>query len=189
MNIHFVDAENIGLKQIKEIHTRRSDEVFIFSKAKTAPTLCRELSFKCFGQYPSGKDQADFYIIAKLAIHLEKYKNYHDIRFVLYTNDKKLISAFKFQCNQYNAMCVIIQTNNIVVSTSSPIQKKKKRQLPTQNPIQLIYSYLKQPRQLNPELQERLRLSKSEFSRAITLLIRENKIMRIPNKKKYWIRC
>lgn len=67
MKIIFVDAENIGLKELYKINTSIVDKVFVFSKNHAFKLICDQSLYHLLNDYPSGQNQADFYIIAYLS--------------------------------------------------------------------------------------------------------------------------
>lgn len=66
MRFIFVDAENIGLKEVEAIDASISDKVLVFSKNDTVKEVCERKLFLYISSYPTGSNQADFYIIGNL---------------------------------------------------------------------------------------------------------------------------
>ena len=181
MKIKFVDAENVGLKVIDDIHLSAGDKVYVFSNtdAKRMKHACKEHHFIRLSGYPTGANQADFYIVAYLSRMLSTLpKNEVKICvFELYTKDKNLISAFKFQCNLDSAKYRICNDIEKVIEHNTTSNTKR------------IFDALKTERPLNPKLQDKLGLSQSEFTRAIYALIKNKKIQRSLKRKKFWVQC
>lgn len=100
MKLIFVDAENIGLRQLEEIKSTFTDRMFVFTKDNSIKAFCEAKSFLAMSAYPSGPNQADFYIIAKLVslIGSMSSEQTKSCEFVLYSQDSALVSAFSFQC-------------------------------------------------------------------------------------------
>lgn len=184
MKIIFVDAENIGLKELKKINASVIDKVFVFSKSDSIKAFCENYLYLYLSDYPSGSNQADFYIIAYLSRILSSIDRdqIDSLYFELISNDENLISAFKFQCSQLGGQHKITRTkasNVVPLSINSDIEASQKK----------IHACLISPKVLGPELQKQLGLSKSTFSKAINELAKNNKIKRSPESKKKWIQC
>ncbi|MGL4734650.1 MAG: hypothetical protein ACRCWB_06105 [Enterovibrio sp.] len=96
MKMIFVDAENIGVKELEKIQATVIDKVFVFSKVESVQRICEKALFLFLSDYPSGPNQADFYIIAYLSrvLSILDKKQFSAVHFELYSNDKSLISAF-----------------------------------------------------------------------------------------------
>lgn len=94
----FVDAENVGLKELEKIGASIIDKVFVFSKSEAVKLVCDKSLYLFLSDYPTGQNQADFYIVAYLSrvlLALDK-KQLDSVNFELYSNDESLISAFEF---------------------------------------------------------------------------------------------
>ncbi|CAH0535568.1 hypothetical protein VST7929_03119 [Vibrio stylophorae] len=184
MKMIFVDAENIGLKALEKVKASVIDKVFVFSKLEPVQRVCEKSLFLYLSDYPSGANQADFYIIAylsKVLLALDK-KQFSTVNFELYSNDENLIAAFQFQCDQLGANVKSIRTKDDTVVQMPSVQKKI-------SPEEKVFSALKSPRSLDPSLQKQLGLSKPDFSKAIQSLTQSKKIQRSPECKRKWIRC
>lgn len=75
MKIYYVDAENIGLSMLDELTISILDRVFVFTNSESLKSACGNALLTCVSGYPSGQNQADFYIIAHLSnvlSHLSK---------------------------------------------------------------------------------------------------------------------
>ncbi|APC87642.1 TPA: hypothetical protein NKP78_004625 [Vibrio parahaemolyticus] len=184
MKMIFVDAENIGLKELEKVKATVLDKVFVFSKLESVQRVCEKSLFLYLSDYPSGANQADFYIIAYLSrVLLALDKNqFGTVNFELYSNDENLISAFEFQCGQLGANVKSIRTKDDTVVQLPNVQKKS-------TPQDKVFSALKLPRPLDPSLQKQLGLSKSDFSKAINELTKSKKIKRSPESKRKWVCC
>jgi hypothetical protein len=188
MKVIFVDAENVGLKELEKINASIVDKVFVFSKSDAVKLVCEKSLYLCLNDYPTGQNQADFYIIAYLSrvlLALDK-KQLGSTHFELYSNDENLITAFEFQCGQLGATCQSIRTREqtVVPITESPSTSPK----PSSAEAKLLKA-LKSPHSLDPQFQQRLGLSKSDFTKAINELSKSNQIKRSPQSKKMWVRC
>ena len=64
MKIIFVDAENVGLKELEKIKASIVDKVLVFSRVESIKQTCEKLLYLCLSDYPEGANQADFHIIA-----------------------------------------------------------------------------------------------------------------------------
>ncbi|WP_370598899.1 hypothetical protein NMD15_07025 [Plesiomonas shigelloides] len=188
MKFIFVDAENIGLKEVEKIQASVIDKVFVFSKSDAAKAHCEKYLYLFLSDYPSGNNQADFYIIASLAraLSLLDKKQLSVINIELYSNDSNLISAFDFQCKLVGAKCIVNKTNeNVVVpllQNASSIQSLT----PTE---EKLYKLLKSPKSLNEEFQKQTGLSQADLSKAINALRNLKLIARDPGNTKKWVRC
>ena len=192
MKMIFVDAENIGLKALEAVEATVIDKVFVFSKVESVQRACEKSLFLFLSDYPSGSNQADFYIIAYLSrvlLALDK-KQYGTVSFELYSNDENLIAAFEFQCAQLGARVNSIRTKHETVVSlpqNGATQPKaaKKIQLLTERLLSLLNS----PMALNPDLQSELGATKSEFTQVVNTLIQAQKIRRSDENKRLWICC
>ncbi|ELI5719952.1 hypothetical protein KW443_09225 [Vibrio fluvialis] len=186
MKMIFVDAENVGLKELEKIGASIIDKVFVFSKSEAVKLICDKSLYLFLSDYPTGQNQADFYIVAYLSrvlLALDK-KQLGSVNFELYSNDESLISAFEFQCGQLGAAYRSVRTrdNTVVpIVEASPAKHK--------SPEEKLLHALNTPRALDPSFQKQLGLSKSDFSRAIQGLSQSNQIKRSPQSKKKWVRC
>ena len=181
MKIIFIDAENIGLKEVKSLGTSILDKVFVFSKIESVKIFCEKMLYHFVSDYPNGANQADFCIIAYLSrmlVNLTK-KEKSAIEFELYTNDVNLSQAYTNQCDLFSAKSAIIKTKITQVVTPIVLDKP----LPNE---QKLLKALKEP-QTGTELKALFNLSQQEFSRLITHLIKNKKIKRSSKSKKKWI--
>ncbi|MGF1686130.1 hypothetical protein L4C36_05470 [Photobacterium japonica] len=200
MKMIFVDAENIGLKALEKIEASVVDKVFVFSKDDTVKRACDSALFLCLSDYPTGANQADFYLIAYLARVLSTLPCpiLRECTLALYTNDENLISAFELQCALFGSKCKIVRTKkDTVVSLTPRIEPQKLINKPTNKPdntqplkhTDRLFNALTSPRAFNTKLQKELGLTQPEFTRAIQQLREKNKIQRSPQSKKQWIQC
>ncbi|EHZ2656851.1 hypothetical protein K5N43_004296 [Vibrio vulnificus] len=176
MKMVFVDAENVGLKELEKLRASAIDKVFVFSKSEAIKQCCEKNLFLYLSDYPNGQNQADFYIVAYLSriLTMLDKKQLGTVSFELYSNDESLISAY-FR---------VVRTKE---ETVVPI-KQQKKQL-SQSPEEKIYQALKVPTALDPSFQETLGLSRQVFTRAVNVLSTTNKIQRSTENKKKWVRC
>ncbi len=128
MKIIFIDAENIGLKALKDVNTSILDKVFVFSKNEGIQQYCNKSLFINITDYPTGPNQADFLIISYLSRIVANLKEDElKIIFELVTNDEALISAYESICQSFNVLYQIIRTN-------------KKEELPIEEDVSDIVS-------------------------------------------------
>ena len=80
----FVDAENVGLKELEKLKASVVDKVFVFSKVDSVIQFCEKQLYLCLSDYPCGANQADFYIIAYVAR-------------ILAVLDKKQLGSIRFK--------------------------------------------------------------------------------------------
>ncbi|MGL5291591.1 MAG: hypothetical protein ACRC9T_06690 [Vibrionaceae bacterium] len=194
MKIVFVDAENVGVKALEKIQATIIDKVFVFSKVESVRRICEKSLFYCLSDYPSGANQADFYIIAYLVrvISMLDAKLLAVMNLELYSNDENLISAFHFQCEQFGAKVQIMRTKSSKENTElHPITTNviKISAAQTPSPQDKLFSALSSPRALDADLQLHLGLSQPDFTRAITELIKLQKIQRSAESKQKWVQC
>ncbi|MBF4232838.1 hypothetical protein EA002_24185, partial [Vibrio anguillarum] len=105
------------------------------------------------------------YIIAYLSrvlLALDK-KQLGSIHFELYSNDENLITAFEFQCDQLGATCQSIRTRE---QTVVPITESASTSPKPNSAEAKLLKALKSPHSLDPQFQQRLGLSKSDFTKA-----------------------
>ncbi|MBS9939245.1 hypothetical protein CWO17_11410 [Vibrio sp. 10N.286.45.A3] len=188
MKAIFVDAENVGLKELEKINATIVDKVFVFSKSDAVKLVCQKSLYHFLGDYPTGPNQADFYIIAYLSrvlLALDK-KQLGSTHFELYSNDESLITAFEFQCDLLGSSCQSIRTREQTVVSLIESKPKKSKKL---TPEERVLNALTSPQSLNPNFQKKVGLSQSDFSKAITELSKNKQIKRSPQSKKKWVSC
>ena len=182
MKIYYVDAENIGLTFLDELTISILDRVFVFTNLDSLKSACSNALLTCISGYPSGQNQADFYIIAHLSnvlAHLSKAEK-KAIEFRLCSKDQNLWKAFEFQCSlagvKASAPYINSETksNNVVVAISTSAEEK-------------ILKLMSQPI-TSIEIQRKLNIAQSEFTTSFNQLIRTGKIKRQANSKKHWHR-
>ncbi len=104
----------------------------------------------------------------------------------LHTNDAALILAFESICGEFECASSSIQT--LVKKGVKPEPPKAAPVIQLKaTPADKLYAALQQPQRFNPELQQRLKLSKSDFTKAVNELIKSGKIKR-SSTKKTWVR-
>lgn len=158
------------------------DRVFVFTNSESLKSACGNTLLTCVSGYPSGQNQADFYIIAHLSnvlSHLSKAEK-KVIEFNLCSKDQNLWKAFEFQCSLANvkssAPLITIETeiSNAVIAIDTSIETKILKLM--SQPITAI------------EIQLKLKVPQSEFTMAFNQLIKSGKIQRQENSKKHWLR-
>ncbi len=180
MRFLFVDAENIGLKEVEPIQAKISDKVFVFSKNEAIKQACERNLFLFISSYPTAPNQADFYIIGNLvgtiaSLTKEQKKS---CEFVLYSRDASLVTAFSFQCELHKVKHKIAlkpkSLDNVIEITQEKTLDQK------------ILNLLKKPT-ASETVRKQLKVPKSDFTRAMNTLIKDKQIQRSPNSKKNWI--
>lgn len=177
LKIYYVDAENVGLNLLDETKISILDRVFVFTNDEKLKSTCSSALLNSISGYPSGQNQADFYIIAHLSNVLSRLSKVEKmaIEFNLCSKDKNLWKAFNFQCllagvksNAPN-LTIEVEANN-VLAVSEKILKLMS------SPITVT------------EIQNKLKIQKPEFTRSFNQLIKLGKIKRQKESKKHWIR-
>ena len=182
LKIYYVDAENISLNMLGELAISIIDRVFVFTNSEGIKSACTNALLTCISGYPPGQNQADFYIIAHLSnvlSHLSKAEK-KAIEFNLLSKDQHLWKAFEFQCLLAGVKSIVphiaieTETNNVATAIDTSIEAK-------------IFKLMSQPITAT-EIQHKLNLTNSEFTKAFNQLIRNGKIKRQGNSKKHWQR-
>ena len=179
MKIYYVDAENIGLNTLDEHPISILDRVFVFTNSDSLKTACTNALLTCISGYPTGQNQADFYIIA----HLSKAEK-KAIEFTLCSRDQSLWKAFEFQCSlagvKSNAPHIdIIEVEKNIITTSTVKS--------TETSIEAkILKLMSQPIS-SIELQQKLKITQSEFTTSFNKLIKAGNIKRQASTKKLWL--
>ncbi len=182
MKFIFVDAENIGLKELEPIKAAVSDKVFVFSKNETVKETCERKFFLYLSSYPAGSNQADFYIIGNLVGIIASLTDVQKkaCEFVLYSRDNSLVLAFSFQCKLHKVKfkaALDPKINSIVV----PIKQQTKLD-------QRIIDLLVAPMTAE-EIRKNLNAPKPDFTRALHTLITGKRVKRSKSSKKKWVRA
>ncbi|NLY65139.1 MAG: hypothetical protein GX070_09345 [Alcaligenaceae bacterium] len=181
MKIYYIDAENIGINMLNELTISILDRVFVFTNSENLKSTCSNVLLSCVSGYPSGPNQADFYIIAHLSnvlSHLSKAEK-KAIEFNLYSKDQNLWKAFEFQCLlagvKSNAPHIVIEneTSNAITTVNTYIEEK-------------ILKLMSQPI-TSTEIQRELKIPQSEFTSSFNQLIKTGKIKRSESSKKHWL--
>ncbi|RRW39134.1 hypothetical protein EGJ52_24985 [Pseudomonas luteola] len=182
LKIYYVDAENIGLSMLDELNISILDRVFVFTNSESLKSACSNALLTCVSGYPSGPNQADFYIIAHLSnvlSHLSKAEK-KAIEFNLCSKDQNLWKAFEFQCSQAgvksSAPYITLQSesNNVVLAIDTSIEAKILKLM--SKPITSL------------EIQQKLKITQSEFTTSFNQLIKSGKIKRQESSRKHWFR-
>ncbi|MFT6816147.1 MAG: hypothetical protein ACJAZ3_002065 [Sphingobacteriales bacterium] len=180
MKIAFIDAENIGLKELEPIEAKVSDKVFVFSKNDAVKVLCERKFFLCMSSYPTGPNQADFYIIGNLVGIIASLTGEQKkvCEFLLYSRDNSLAQAFSFQCKLHKVKFKVplepkAPSNVIPITQKDAIEQK-------------IINMLVAPMTAE-EIRKDLKAPKPDFTKALNILIKGNKIKRSTSSKKKWV--
>ncbi len=194
MNIYYIDAENIGIGFFEETSISVLDRVFVFSNSDHLKSLCLNALITFVGGYPAGQNQADFYIIAHLSnvlAHLSKEEK-KAITFLLCSKDQSLWKAFEFQCllggvKSKSPLIPPAITSSSVEPLQISIENSSGLQKPVVKPSveQRILKCLSKPITV-VEMQEKLKIQKSEFTSVFNILIKSGKIKRVDGSKKKW---
>lgn len=181
MRIYYIDAENVGLSAIDHLTIAILDRVFVFTNSDSLKSACANALFTCVTDYPSGANQADFYIIAHLSnilAHLSKAEK-KAIEFILCSKDQSLWKAFEFQCKIANANASASHIKIDIEPSSAVIVDTLMETEILKNMGQPIKSI---------ELQQKLQISQSEFTISFNNLIKSGKIKRQDESKNKWLR-
>lgn len=184
MRFIFVDAENIGLKEVEAISASISDKVLVFSKNEAIKSVCERKLFLLNSSYPCSSNQADFYIIGNLVGIIASITEQQRVvcQFVLYSQDNSLVTAFSFQCKLHKVKHMIALEPKEKPKVQPAIEQKK----PKASLEHRIYEYFK-TEQKTETVRKKLKQSKPDFTRALNNLINSNKIKRVSKNKKTWV--
>lgn len=176
----FIDAENIGLKELEPIDAAVSDKVLVFSKNEAVKELCEKKFFLCMTSYPTGPNQADFYIIGNLVGIISSLTSEQRkvCEFVLYSRDNSLVLAFDFQCKLYKVR-FRAPLKPKAKNTAKPIKKNGTIE---NRIIDLLVTAM-----TAEEIRKGLNAQKPDFTKALKMLIQHNKITRSTVSKKKWV--
>lgn len=185
MRFIFVDAENIGLKEVESISASISDKVLVFSKDVAIKNVCERKLFLSNSSYPSGSNQADFYIIGNLVgIIASITEQQRELcQFVLYSQDNSLVTAFSFQCKLHKIKHKIALEPKVKPKAKPVIEQNKSIPILEDQ----IYEHFK-TEQKTETVRKKLKLSQSDYTNALNTLIKSNKIHRVSKSKKTWVR-
>ena len=182
MKIYYVDAENVGIDFLEGKKVSILDKVFVFTNNESFKLECENLLYTCVTGYPTGKNQADFYMIAHLTRLISQLSNKEKgvVNFIFCSKDQDLLKAFESQCS----------LAGIKAFTSYPADKNKaelNRESKKKNPSieSQILEKFAQPTKAC-DVQKALGLTKSEFSKTINKLIKAKKIKRQSKSSKKW---
>ncbi|MBM7074250.1 hypothetical protein JQC92_19840 [Shewanella sp. 202IG2-18] len=182
MKFIFVDAENIGLNQVGNVKATLTDKVFVFTKNRQVIELSERKLFQVFSSYPTGSNQADFYIIGNLVGVLASLSDEQkkQCQFVLWSQDNALVMAFEFQCRLHQVSCLIaLPPKNLTKAVPAVIKKEVTAE-------DRILNYFKRPR-LAESVRAMVQLSKPDFTRVLNKFIHNELIIRDPKNKKKWV--
>ncbi len=187
LKIYYVDAENIGLNKLDEHPISVLDRVFVFTNSDSLKTTCTNALLTCVSGYPSGQNQADFYIIAHLSnvlAHLSKAEK-KAIEFTLCSKDQSLWRAFEFQCSLAGVKShaphidfIEVEKNIITANTIKPSETSIEAK---------ILKLMSQPI-TSTELHQKLKISQSEFTNSFNKLIKSGAVKRQETAKKMWLK-
>ena len=179
MKFIFVDAENIGLKEVECINAHISDKVLVYSKNDSIKELCERKLFLNISSYPTGTNQADFYIIGHLSAVINTLED-TNTSFHLYSQDKSLVTAFSFQCDLYKVPCVIALPPKQLNTLDSELSSKP------DTAEDKLYQIFKME-QTTAQAKTSLNLPQADFTRALNTLIKTNRIKKTSLAKKTWL--
>jgi hypothetical protein len=200
LKIYYIDGENIGTNILNEMKLTAHDRVFIFTNTASHKTGYANPLFNIISGYPSGKNQADFHLIAHLAKVLAYLTRTEKsvIELVLHSKDIQLWRAFEFQCelaeikssNPYIGPAVAqtkpissplpvpspsagASSNNVVVPLDTSLETK-------------ILKFIAKPRTFT-EIAGQMKVSQSVMTTTFNQLIKEGKVQRQSASKKHWV--
>ncbi|MGL5452519.1 MAG: hypothetical protein ACRDBT_08980 [Aeromonas sp.] len=132
MQIHYIDAENVGMSFLDELSISMLDRVFIFTHTAKKNNEHSNPAITYVSDYPVGNNQADFYIIGHLVsvLSLLKKTEKKAIYFTLHTKDIELWKAFKIQCSRFG----VNAQNPYMKDASQPPQSKEIAQKTVSSP-------------------------------------------------------
>lgn len=178
LKIYYIDAENVGLNVLNDLTLSVLDRVFVFTNSEGLKTASNNAVLTCMSGYPSGSNQADFYIIAHLSnvlANLTKAEK-NAIEFILCSKDQSLWKAFEFQCRLAEVKSSIlhlkVEEKSVAASPSTSLEVKILKLM-----VQPITSI---------EIQKKLGVPQSEFTTSFNQLIKSGKIKRQEGAKKKW---
>lgn len=205
MRFLYIDAENIGLKELETISASITDKVLVFSKNEAVKEVCERKLFLYISSYPSGSNQADFYIIGNLVGMIASLteQQREACQFVLYSRDNPLVAAFEFQCvlhrvkhsialepkncqAQVKAQAKIVSEQDSATKATD-LSKTNTAKQSVEAISQRIYQHFKTAQKVEA-VRAKLKLDKPEFSRALDKLIKAKKIQRASKGKNTWVR-
>ena len=126
MRFIFVDAENIGNKELDSIKAEYSDKVLVFAKNQQAQVICEKRLFTYLSGYETGPNQADFYIVANLGGSIASLtaEQLPVCEFILYSRDQHLVNAFVFQCKLHDVKHSIACKPKSTTSPTVAVEKQ-----------------------------------------------------------------
>lgn len=187
VKIHYIDSENISLSSLDHSQFSVLDRVFVFTNNKTLEKDYRAFHYSFVGDYPAGKDQADFYIIAHLGSLLSRLLPVErkNAQCILHSNDQVLCKAFSFQCSLVGVACKLegSPAKNTVkdkppknVAPVVPLPKIEQRIVKLANkPIKAV------------DIKKSLSISEPCFTRYFNRLVSKGVLMRDKSSKRHWI--
>ena len=195
MRYILVDAENVGINCLKKLALYEEDEIVIFSNNESIIATSQEYEYTIVKGYPCYKDAADFCIIFYLGKIIECIKNSSiTAKVELISNDKKLIKLFVHLCHRENIEARATMTKldlyfNMDMSNAYYLDCSQMNAVKEyQSAEGKLLQYLSNPNRLDYNAMDTLGLSQSDFTRAVTNLIKDNKIQRTETRK-LWLRC
>lgn len=197
-NFHFVDLENIGITAFLTRQFSPTETVFVFTNSKNALAALDKHYAKQLSGYPTGSNQADFYIIAKLMeVLTNEQENLRMCNMVLHTKDKALITAFKYQCKRYSCANEVQAPrskakSNKAIPYGKKAQEKKKLLSLVENHDGVVLesaviNEFKTGKPISSDLPKKLNIPEKQCQRIIQKLISSGVIKRNPNRKKIWV--
>lgn len=191
MIFHYVDAENVNLNSLDQKHLSVLDRVFVFTKHSKPSANYSNHLYEFIGGYPTGKDQADFYIIAHLSRVLGDLTQAEKkvVSFHIHSKDKNLCTAFEFQCSLAGAVFSKPLYEEGKKPNLSVVPKQKDK--PEESEVIAIASRLKsivnQPVSVTEIRASLPALSQQDFTRSFNWLIQNKEIKRSKNTPKKWV--
>lgn len=211
MKIIFVDAENTGLKGLQTVKATILDKVFVYSKNEAIQQYSKKALFCIVDDYPTGSNQADFLIISYLSRIISTLDEaiLNTTHFELFSNDEGLISAFESISKSLGARHRVIRTK--IKSEEAEVDDDKELlqslseyalmkieameegkdivSIEQVNAEKKIYKALSTPAPLDDLFRQKVKLSKSLFTKAINELILTRRILRSEDNKKHWMQA
>lgn len=187
MRFIFIDAENVGIKFMQQFETTLNDRVWVTSKLEAVIELCRQRFYHCDSGYQVGANQADFVLIHYATRVIDKLSlaERKGVVFELVTNDSSLSLAFSTICQYESVSCVITST----IGRTDIVRPELKTTINDNTLEGKILQAASQPISLNEEVQRKLGIAKSDFTRITNQLIRSQLLIRSERNNKKWVRC
>lgn len=184
MKIYYVDAENVGINFLADEKVSVFDKVYVFSNNESFKLECERRFYTYVTGYPEGKNQADFHMVSHLSRMIFQLSNKEkgSVTFIFCSEDKDLLKALYYQSSLFGIkLFSSYPTENNKIQARIDCQKVNK----STGLEGLILRNLSKPSKAI-DIQNVLRVTKSEFTNAFNKLIKVGKIKRLSRSSKKW---